>query len=406
MRLSVRVKWTLMFGGLFLLAGTALLLINYVLVNETVPQAGGFVKQIADAGSGGGGTVIDSIPPPPGSDHVLVGAEVAVDSFRSSTMQTLLIASGIALLIAGAIAGLLGWLMAGRALRPLHAITATARRLEAESLDRRINLDGPDDELKELADTFDGMLDRLATAFDGQRRFVANASHELRTPLAVQRTLIEVAMADPTASPELLRLGQHLLHTNERSERLIEGLLVLARSDQGLVSRVPVRLDEVVEHVLRGCAGIAAEQGVTVASRLGPRLVSGDQVLLERLVTNLVHNAVHYNDEGGSVTVVVSEWPALLVTNTGPPVPAEALPTLFEPFRRLNRERTASRDGAGLGLSIVRSVARAHHGTVYAEPNPDGGLRITVHLPETGWLPPPDQRPAIPARAAAETLGP
>jgi signal transduction histidine kinase len=399
MRLSVRTQWALMFGGLFLLAGTVLLLINYVLVNETVPQAGGFVKSFTSKG------LPADVPPPPGSpstEHVIVGGtEAAVDTFRTSAMKSLLMASGIALLIAGAIAALLGWLLAGRALRPLHKITATARRLEAESLDRRINLDGPDDELKDLADTFDGMLDRLATAFDGQRRFVANASHELRTPLAVQRTLIEVAMADPTASSELLRLGQHLLHTNERSERLIEGLLLLARSDQGLVSRVPVRLDEVVDGVLRSSAGMAAEQGVTVASRLERRVVVGDQVLLERLVTNLAHNAVHYNEQGGSVMVTVSEWPALVVVNTGPKVPADAVPGLFEPFRRLDRERMASRDGAGLGLSIVRSITRAHHGSVHADANPDGGLRITVHLPPAGG----DQRAAIPVPVAAETLG-
>jgi signal transduction histidine kinase len=398
MRLSVRTRWALMFGGLFLLAGTALILINYVLVNESVPQANGFVRDFTSER----GSMPGNAPPPPTADKVMVSTEGAVSIFRTTTMNSVLVASVVALLIAGAIAALLGWLTAVRALRPLHTITATARRLGAESLDRRINLDGPDDELKELADTFDGMLDRLASAFDSQRRFVANASHELRTPLAVQRTLVEVAMADPTASSELLRLGQHLLHTNERSERLIEGLLVLARSDRGLMSRLPVRLDEVVDGVLRSTARMAAEQGVTVASRLEPRLVVGDQVLLERLVTNIVHNAVHYNEEGGSVMITVAEWPALVVANTGPLVPADLVPGLFEPFRRFDRDRVAGRDGAGLGLSIVRSVATAHHGTVHAEPNSGGGLRITVHLPPAGHA---DQRPAIPARAAAETLG-
>jgi signal transduction histidine kinase len=372
-----------MFAGLFLAAGIALLLINYVLVNQTVPQPGGFVREMFQPGVGEN----PLNTPPPGKSPDAGGGSIsittdAVGVFRVDVMQRLLWTSGIALLVAGAIAALLGWLMARRALRPLHTIMATARRLEAESLDRRINLEGPEDELKELADTFDGMLDRLSAAFDGQRRFVANASHELRTPLAVQRTLIEVAMADPTASPELLRLGQHLLHTNERSERLIEGLLVLARSDQGLVTRVPVRLDLVVEGVLRSCTGLAAEQGVTVASRLEPRQVVGDPVLLERLVTNLVQNALHYNESGGSVLVTVGERPALMVTNTGPVVPAEALPGLFAPFSRgPDRQRMAGRNGAGLGLSIVRSVAQAHHGTVYAEPNYGGGLRIVLGFP-------------------------
>ncbi|HEU5475450.1 MAG TPA: HAMP domain-containing sensor histidine kinase [Actinophytocola sp.] len=376
-----------MFSGLFLLAGLALLMINYVVVNETLPDGAGVARSIVE-----GVPPDPRVNPPPKMDSVIVST--VAQTYRASTMRQLVLASGIALIGAAAIAALLGWLTARHALRPLHTITATARRLEAESLDRRINLEGPDDELKELADTFDRMLDRLAASFDGQKRFVANASHELRTPLAVQRTLIEVAMADPTASPELLRLGQHLLHTNERSERLIEGLLVLARSDQGLVSRLPVRLDEVTDTVLRSAGGMAAEQGVAVASRLEPRTVVGDHVLLERLVTNLVHNALHYNEPGGSVVVEVTAEPALTVTNTGPVVSADALPGLFEPFRRLDRTRAAGRDGAGLGLSIVRSIVKAHNGVVYAEPNLGGGLRITVHLPGINRVPSFDQAPA------------
>jgi signal transduction histidine kinase len=382
MRWSVRTRWALTFAGLFLLAGIGLLLINYVLVNQTLPDAGLFVQHaVSGGGVAGPGPVTDPPKTPGEGIQIYDVARDAVTSFRSSTMQRLLIASGIALAVAGLIAGLIGWLMAQQALRPLHMITATARRLGAENLDRRINLDGPADELKELADTFDGMLDRLAAAFDSQRRFVANASHELRTPLAVQRTLVEVAMADPTASPELLRLGQHLLHTNERSERLIEGLLVLARSDQGLVSRIPVRLDEVVDTVLRASAGMAAEQGVTVTAQLDARTVIGDRLLLERLVANLVHNAVHYNESGGSVLVRVGDEPALVVRNTGNMLPADEVPRLFEPFRRLDRTHTAGRDGAGLGLSIVASVARAHDGIVHAEANVDGGLRVAVYLP-------------------------
>jgi signal transduction histidine kinase len=389
-----------MFSGLFLLAGLALLLINYVVVNETLPDGTGVVNE-AFAGHAREEQVTVIGPngevPPTGPPTAFSVTRTAVETFRVSTMRQLLIASGIALVVAAALAALLGWWTARRALRPVHTITATARRLEAESLDHRIDLVGPDDELKELADTFDRMLDRLAASFDSQKRFVANASHELRTPLAVQRTLVEVAMADPTASPELLRLGQHLLHTNERSERLIDGLLVLARSDQGLVSRLPVRLDEVADAVLRSATGMATEQGVTVASRLEPRTVVGDHVLLERLVTNLVQNALHYNEPGGTVRVHVGAEPAIVVINTGPVVPGEAVPGLFEPFRRLDRSRAAGRDGAGLGLSIVRSIVKAHNGVVYAEPNLGGGLRITVHLPGL-------HRALSPSSASAETL--
>jgi signal transduction histidine kinase len=365
----VRTRLALTFGGLFLLAGVVLLLVNYALVSQAMPQPGSYAQSVVS---------------PPGEEGMTITyqqVEGSVSGYRESALQTVLWISGIALLLVGALAGLLGWLMAGRALRPVERITATARRLEAERLDRRINLDGPHDELKELADTFDGMLDRLAASFDSQRRFVANASHELRTPLAVQRTIVEVAMADPTASPDLMRLGAHLLHTNERTERLIEGLLVLARSDRGLTGRQAVRLDHVVANVLDGVRKLSDDACVVVASRLAPRLVGGDPVLLERMVTNLVHNGVHYNEPGGSLLVEVGEWPALVVTNTGPHVPPSAVAGLFEPFRRLDADRTSHRAGAGLGLSIVRSVVHAHDGEVTAVPNPSGGLRVSVTLP-------------------------
>jgi signal transduction histidine kinase len=195
----------------------------------------------------------------------------------------------------------------------------------------------------------------------------------------VQRTLVEVAMADPAATPEIRRLGQHLLMTNERSERLIEGLLLLARSDRGLQRRVPIRVDELVETVLAGCVSLAEEHNVSIHKVIRPRTAAGDPVLLERLVTNLVHNAIRYNVDGGSVLVEVSGSPALRVVNTGQVIPVEALPGLFEPFRRL--ERTASSGGSGLGLSIVRSVVRAHDGSVGASVRPEGGLDIQVDLP-------------------------
>jgi signal transduction histidine kinase len=411
-KLSVRTRLAATFGGLFLLAGAILLLVNYTLVSEALPEPTTYAERIIQAGRfgatdpsaptkpptkgandeaeyGGGGAEYDGAAGSGAKTEgqaydqsdatVLVGG--VVTDYRASAIRTVLVISGIALLIVGAMAALTGWLMAGRVLRPVRHITMTARRLEAERLDRRINLDGPHDELKELADTFDGMLDRLADSFDSQRRFVANASHELRTPLAVQRTLVEVAMADPTASPELMRLGAHLLHTNERNERLIDGLLVLARSDRGLTTREPVRLDRIVDAVVRSCADLAERAGVTLTSELAPRAVAGDPLLLERLVTNLVHNAIHYNGWDGTVHVEVGAEPALMIVNTGPTVPLESVSGLFEPFRRLDRDRTAHRVGAGLGLSIVRSVARAHGGGVDAAPNAGGGLVVSVTLP-------------------------
>ncbi|WP_290055129.1 sensor histidine kinase [Amycolatopsis solani] len=378
--LSVRTKLTAWYGGLFLLAGLVLVVINYLLVQSTLPDPARVASTtIGSAGLTYGIPAQTALPSSGVAVRLLSGS---LEDYRSSTLSTLLVGSGIALVATAGLAVLFGWLMAGRALRPLHDITSTARRLEAGKLDRRINLDGPPDELKELADTFDGMLDRLAESFDSQKRFVANASHELRTPLAVQRTLIEVAMADPEVTPELRKLGTHLLHTNERSERMIEGLLVLARSDRGLHARTPVRLDAVVASVVRATAAQATAAGVAVETRLRPRVVAGDPVLLERLVTNLVVNALTYNASGGWVYVEVREDPALEVRNSGPVVPPDAVPALFEPFRRVSgAERTGDTRNAGLGLSIVRSVAQAHGGYAEAQPGRRGGLTVTVRLP-------------------------
>jgi signal transduction histidine kinase len=376
---SVRTKLTAWYGALFVLAGLVLVVINYLLVQSTLPDPVRFAST-AVAGDAAFGVAqrLDTLSPAPAVQLV----SGSLDEYRSSTLSTLVVGSAIALVATAALAVLFGWLMAGRALRPLHDITSAARRLEAGKLDRRINLEGPPDELKELADTFDGMLDRLAESFDSQKRFVANASHELRTPLAVQRTLIEVAMADPEVAPELRKLGTHLLHTNERSERMIEGLLILARSDRGLHARAPVRLDGVAASVVRATAASAAAAGVTVETRLRPRTVAGDPVLLERLMTNLVVNAITYNASGGWVHVEVRGDPALEVRNSGPVVPPEAVPTLFEPFRRVGGiERTGDTRNAGLGLSIVRSVAQAHGGSAEAQPGRRGGLTVTVRLP-------------------------
>ncbi len=383
LRLSIRTKLTALYGGMFLVVGLALLVVNYLLVSSTLPDTNTFAVGVA------GGMTVERTQAYPTTDVVPAERAQAVqlvatsiDEYRSDVLSSLLLQSLVALAIAGGLAVLFGWLMASRVLRPLHAITSAARKLEAENLNRRINLDGPDDEMKDLADTFDGMLDRLAVSFDSQKRFVANASHELRTPLAVQRTLIEVAMTDPDVSPEVRKLGRHLIDTNERSERMIEGLLVLARSDRGLAARKPVRLDEITATVIRSAATMAEEAGVTIESRLRPRTVSGDSVLLERLVTNLVHNAITYNRKGGWVHVDIGVDPALVVRNTGPQVPLDAVPALFEPFRRLSAERTGDSRNAGLGLSIVRSIAQAHGGMAGAEPGGrSGGLVIRVRLP-------------------------
>ncbi|HEX6344008.1 sensor histidine kinase [Umezawaea sp.] len=384
LRLSVRTRLTAWYGGLFALAGSALLLTNYLLVAATLPDPDNFLAvRAAEALPGypvGGPTY------PERTDTST--ALTTVEDYRESALSTLLVQSAVALVITVVLAVWLGWLMASRVLQPLHSITNTAHQLGADNLGRRINHEGPDDELKDLADTFDGMLDRLAGAFDSQKRFVANASHELRTPLAVQRTLIEVAMGAPDAPPELTRLGTHLLGTNERSERLIDGLLLLARSDRGLSSREPVRLHEVVADVVATCAEPASSRHVRVLVSSARRVVTGDPVLLSHLVSNLVRNAILYNKPGGTVRVEIGSEPALRVVNTGEPIPAEVVPGLFEPFRRYRTERLAA-EGTGLGLSLVRSIAAAHDGSVTARPNSGGGLLLEVNLPVTDVRVPP-----------------
>jgi signal transduction histidine kinase len=224
-------------------------------------------------------------------------------------------------------------------------------------------------------------MDRIAAGYEGQRRFAANASHELRTPLAVQRTLIEVGMAQPLSADQIQLLTRQLLQTNERNEQLIEGLLVLSESDQGLVSRTPQRLDLIAQAVVAAHQDRAARADVELHVRLEPRTVPGEQVLLERLVTNLVQNAIKYNTPGGTVEVTVGGSPSLSVTNTGPVVGPEAVPRLFEPFRRLSADRMDHGGGSGLGLTIARSIAQAHDGTICAAAQATGGLRVDVVLP-------------------------
>jgi signal transduction histidine kinase len=275
-------------------------------------------------------------------------------------------------------------------------MTATARKLSEENLHERIALDGPDDELKELADTFDAMLGRLEAAFESQKRFVANASHELRTPLSIMRTEVDVALANPDASPgELRRMGEVVRRATERSDALIDGLLVLARSDRGPAERAPVDLAQLAEEALTQSAAEAAAAGVQTAGTFDPAPTAGDAALLGRLAGNLIENAIRHNDPaGGTLEVVTGPAPEagpssaagevrLAVENSGPVIAAAEIDGLFEPFRRSGADRVAGR-GAGLGLSIVRSVAAAHGGRVAARPRPGGGLVVEVFLPRDG----------------------
>ena len=392
-RATIRVRLTVLYGGLFFLAGAVLLTVMYLLVKQNLDNHLGTASGVA-ANPGDMQTVQGG----PAPTVIFNGQSVAVGDLagqiarqqtkvRDETLNTLLIEGGVALLVIGVVGSGFGWLMAERALRPVHGITATARRVAAgagaqRGLHERIALAGPRDEIKELADTFDDMLERLDRSFDGQRRFVANASHELRTPLAINRALVEVAVTRPGASEDARRLGESLLAVNSRHERLIDGLLTLAESEQAVSERSTVDLADVGGHVLDQVAAA----GLTVHRRLEPAVTAGDPILLERLTQNLVENAARYNEPSGWLSVHTghsggSAW--LSVTNTGPAVAGYELETIFEPFRRLGTERTGSgaERGFGLGLSIVRAVARAHGGEVWALSRPGGGLCVTVRLP-------------------------
>jgi signal transduction histidine kinase len=302
-------------------------------------------------------------------------------SITDSTLHHLLVLYVISLVVITAVAVITGWLLAGRALAPLREITATARRVSGENLGERIALHGPDDELKELADTFDGMLARLDGAFASQRHFVANASHELRTPLAIMRTEVDVALADPGASVgELRAMGEAIRETVDRCERLIASLLLLARSEATTGHEEPVDIAALAGDVITDLRARAQEVQVRLRSSLEPAWVDGDLGLLERLLANLLDNALHYNEPGGAVAVttrVVGATVRLVVANGGPRLDPAEVAGLTEPFRRLDRSVT----GFGLGLSIVRSIAAAHHGTATLGARSAGGLEVMIELP-------------------------
>ncbi len=386
-RPSVRLRLTLVYGGLFVAGGAVLLLLNYALVRNNLPSP---AVQFSGVGPPGGS--VPGLEPAPvdgiGDEASEEQAEVfrlRAERFRQQTLDQLVIQSGIALGVMAVASVGLGWLVAGRVLRPLKDITATARRLSEENLHERIGLAGPSDELKELADTFDAMLGRLEAAFDSQRRFIANASHELRTPLAIEQTMIEVALADPDASVDSLRaLAEKVHRVSSRNQRLTESLLLLARSERAVEDPEPVDLAQAAAEALVQFQDGRRELGLRSESVLDHAPAYGNRALLEGMVANLVENAIRHNHRDGWIRVASSaneRQVELEVSNSGGVLPAEAVESLFEPFRRFEGDRTRSDRGTGLGLSIVRAIAEAHGGEVEARALADGGLRVSVRLP-------------------------
>jgi signal transduction histidine kinase len=427
-RRSIRLRLTLIYGGLFLICGAALLAITYALVDNAT--AGYF-----SAGRPGGRTVTGFVGATPGAGQhgslpqglqlngngrqstikltpvqaraVTRQMEAAAASQHASEMDQLLLYSGIALAIMAATSAGLGWLTAGRVLRPLRTITAAAKDISATSLHRRLALHGPDDELKELGDTFDGLLARLEASFAAQRQFAANASHELRTPLALQRTLVQVALADPCGDYESLRAAcERVLASGAHQERILEALLTLSRGQAGLDKQEPFDFAALAGHVLHSREADAQDRQLAIHTALVPAPATGDPRLAERLIANLVDNALRHNTPGGYLEIVTAtknSRAVLVVTNTGPVIPAAAVDRLLQPFQRLSADRTGHGEGLGLGLSIVQAIAQAHGAALTLRPQPSGGLHAEVSFPA------PSSAPATHAGAdrpqAAEPAG-
>jgi signal transduction histidine kinase len=378
-RRTIRLRLTLWYGGLFLLSGAVLLAVTYALVVQ------------AFKGNPSRGALCAGRTGAAGSHCHVVGAgqqQEAALRAHSAVLQELLSRSGIALAVMALLSVGLGWFIAGRVLRPLRTITAAARAFSAANLGDRLALSGPDDELKELGDTFDELLGRLEGSFRAQRQFIANAAHELRTPLARQRVISQVALANADASTAELRAAhERVLAAGAEQQQLIDALLALALGQAGLDAREPFDLAVLAGQVVDARQAEADGRSLTILATLDAALATGSPGLAARLTANLVDNAMRHNRPGGQVLIATSTQNSravLSVANTGPSVPAASLDRLFEPFQRLAASRTARGDGLGLGLSIVRAIAEAHGASILAQPLPEGGLAFEVTFPAVG----------------------
>jgi len=374
-RRTARLRLTVLYGGaVFLACGATVLACTYLLyglLGHTTQPVLRVHKQ--------GAVVPVAVQPAQAAIHVAGLGQITLDR------QQLLIVSGVALAVIAVAAAAIGWLIAGRVLRPLRTITDAARRISASSLHERLALPGPDDELKELADTLDSLFARLEASFHAQRRFAANASHELRTPLTRERTLLQVTLADPTATTGTWQaVSRELLASNAEQERLIEAMLTLASSEAGPGQREPVDLAATTIAALAAARPAISRLGLHVHTDIRAATFDGDPLLVQQLVTNLIDNAVQHNITGGDVQVATATndgHAVLSVTNSGQVTPAAEVDRLFQPFQRLG-PRAARRDGGhGLGLSIVSAIAGAHAATITARPRPGGGLAIDVTFP-------------------------
>jgi len=388
-RPTIRLRLTLLYGALFLLTAAVLLGLTYVISASTgltvSVGADGEVRVTLGTPFGGGGsnTLVAPFGGSPAALHRVI--QLVVAGQFAAEQHYYLVLSLIALAILCVASILIGWFVAGRVLSPLRTMTASARAISSANLAQRVAPDGPDDELRDLGETFDDLLGRLERSFEAQRQFVANASHELRTPLARERALVQYALGDPEPTLDGWRATfERVLVAEQQQEGLLEALFTLARGERGRERRVPIDLAEVAESALRARDQDIEARGLHIEANLQHAVVVGDSRLLERLAANLIENAVRYNVPNGhiDVTTEVRDGPAILrITNGGPAILDADVDGLFEPFRRLTPDRTAHDEGWGLGLSIVRAIATAHDGTVTGRAREAGGLEIEVRLP-------------------------
>jgi signal transduction histidine kinase len=403
---KVRTRLALLYASLFFAAGSALLALTYALLASSLPtkplptatvssQLSTLIHECKSAGFAlkGSNPVPNPAHPPLACKEAeydyYAGSAAGMQAQRQQALGNLLRFSLVGLGIMTVASGGLGWFMSGRVLRPVRVITETARRASERHLGERLALTGARDELKELADTFDDMLERLDAAFATQRRFVANASHELRTPLTLMRTAIDVTLAKPSPTVrQLTDMAARVQRSIDRAESMVEALLTLALSDQGKLSTEFTDLATWAEDAIDAAAPDIERLDLHVEVKLDPAEITGDPQLLERMIWNLVDNAVRHNEPGGWIRLRTGSRDAavyLEIANSGPFVPDDAVPSLFEPFRRMEA-RTGVRDGVGLGLSIARSVVTAHRATVTARSQPVGGLDISVVIPQPQHL--------------------
>ncbi|MFF1413102.1 sensor histidine kinase [Streptomyces sp. NPDC058289] len=392
---TVGRRFTILYATVFLLSGIGLIALIYLFSRSDM-------------------TLSAPGQPPPGgpatgvAQHVLDLERQLADVHAQQSRQ-LLFGSLIAIVVMAAVSLLLGRILAGHVLRPLRLITAATRRISADTLDQRLAVAGPDDEVKELADTVDGLLARLEASFAAQRRFVANASHELRTPLTTIRASLDVAVAKPQPAAQTVALAGRVRTELDRVDRLLEGFLVLARAQHGVLpDRVPVSLAELAGEALAARAAAVAEKNLTVEDGLTPQAwTRGSPALLSRLVQNLIDNAIVHNQRGGWIRIATEDdttedstgdtgtygtgtygagaddtsWARLVVETGGSVLDQEEVDRLTQPFERLGTDRTGSQESSGLGLSIVAAIVSAHGGRLDLRVRPEGGLKVTAAMP-------------------------